>query len=110
MRVTRHQGKFCDCGQQKDRFDHQACKRCMYLDGRTASDFELIQLLREASDGYTAKALAGELGRERESVHVSLQRLRQTGRVMRLLDAEGRDDESRGRPAYLYRLVDKGCL
>ena len=108
MRVARREGQFCDCGQRKARFDHQACQRCMFLDGKTCGDFELIQLLRQASDGYTVRALAWETGRAIESVQVSLQRLRRVGRVDRVPDAEGGwNEESRGRPAYLYRLVDR---
>lgn len=108
-RVTRHQGKFCDCGRMKVRFDHAACARCMYLDGKTTCDFELIQLLREVSDGLTCKTLVRETGRAREGLERSLKRLCARGRVIRLSDAEGGgDEESRGRPAFLYRLIDTG--
>lgn len=98
----------CECGRRK-LTSVAACDRCIYLDGSTIQDFEMIQLLRESSDGYTVQALVAETGRVRESVYASLRRLERKGRVIRLQDAEGGgDQETRGRPAHLYRLIDRG--
>lgn len=98
---------WCECGNEKS-VTRAACDRCTYLDGYRMDIFELIQLLREVSGGFTVKALAFELKRDRESVNASLRSLMQKGRVTRVTDADGGDDEARGRPSFVYRLMDTG--
>lgn len=106
--VTRHQCVYCDCGQRKLNPQRDACERCRYLDGETVTDFELIQVLREVSDGLSAEALSYELRRYREAVHKTLQRLERAGRIMRCKDVEYTPSKRGGRPPDLFRLVDKG--
>lgn len=95
----------CECGRPK-KYTSEACARCRYLDGSVATDFDVISILREVSDGLTSAAISAETGRYRESVQRTLQRLRRAGRVTAVEDL---DDNGAGRPALVYRLIDKGA-
>ncbi len=96
---------WCECGARKAKARY-ACDRCRYLDGNTVSEFDVIQLIRESSDGLSIVSLAAETGRYASAVYRTLQKLEREGRLTRREDADcaGRG----GRPAHVYRLYDSG--
>jgi predicted transcriptional regulator len=97
----------CDCGNLKS-WDRGACERCEFLDGARGSDFELIQCLREANIATIAE-LAYATGRPRESVHRTLKRLREKGRIGVMRPTDGMGPGGSGAPGFVYKLVDEGA-
>ena len=103
--MRREENYTCECGNPK-RKTRNACDRCTYLDGRGGAEWEVISLLRESSEGSAADALAFELGVQVQSVYGTLHNLIRKGRLVRFSHVAG--GGGRGRPAYMYRLVDDG--
>ena len=106
MRRKRHYTTRCECGEKKTKAS-LTCPRCLFLDGETPHEFDIIQLLREASDGLSVVSLTHETGRFSSAVYRTLHNLERKGRVTRHQDAEGAGRHG-GPPPLLYRLHDRG--
>jgi len=73
----------CDCSLPK-RAGARCCDRCASLDGESTQDWLAIDTLRNLGGVATMDALRLEVGWSYRQAARAMQRLRQTGRVIRL--------------------------
>lgn len=103
----------CECGNRRDR-RQEACRRCQYLDGRTALVMHAIMVLR-GTDGLTISEICEAVyGRADENARHSMRRivvnLTSTGRLRKYWDETltrslfGSDESSAAYGAYRYAL------
>lgn len=72
----------CECGNRKP-YTAEACKRCEYLDGSARYGCAYVIDALRGTDGLTIVELRDQLGRQREALQRTLNRLVETGRVRR---------------------------
>jgi hypothetical protein len=77
----------CECGNRRNN-NASACPRCIFLDGRSAKQMDVIMLLREVPQGLSlvemCRELLGMMGHnERTSMLRTMQGLEAQGRVRR---------------------------
>lgn len=77
----------CDCGRPK-KLLAEACRRCLWLDGETVGLAELVHALRIIDEPATNVDIAGILGVKANSVQMTIDRHRESGRFI-VLNEDG---------------------
>lgn len=78
----------CDCGQERAR-GYDACPQCLWADGRTHAQEEVVAALRVLGPGASIHALTPETALCERQVYRGLAQLLQSGRVTKLVLADG---------------------
>lgn len=103
----RNRGVKCECGSPKARW-MEACERCVFLDGETKEQAEIINLLRTYGD-MTIGEISAETNRSIGGVSDTLKLLLQAGRVRKhWREADCTPTPARGRHGGMQTIMRGG--